>query len=530
MGEVSGQCAPQATATRPLTTMAAAEAARLLDLAQYTLVATRSNEASGRQPGGRPESTLDGIAATTLVCWPYVTARGPCPCGGALAHICAAACGGAVNAALGGRHVCRKKACPLEHPSPEDVRSALEAWWLATHGRAPVWSVVPPPAVDSTGHLKPPALKTVSTGTADPKNARSVETSSASAPSHSAQTMVANRDEQRRCTVPVDVQLERLRRHSSESISLTRFLSEPFLDAILGEEALRMLLAMRKCAKEVGTTDAQMRRAHVHATGVPPRHEHEPEHEPEPETRMCALSLGARVHVRTYYMPIYVCACAGDGGLWRGCTGDACPYVLHAHLRVHVQVTEAYGAAAQAISLLRALGRSGDQGEGAVLLDVCSGKGLTAVLLSFLLPEASIILFDSNPDMDLAHVAVRPNLRFEPLDLFAVGALRTVDAAAATGSACVAIGTHLCGALSPRLIDLALRAPAVHGLVLSPCCLRGALGALALTLALTLSLTLARTLAPSGGARACSQSVLPVGRTRCERCTSWQGVAPRPDD
>ena len=43
--------------------------------------------------------------------------------------------------------------------------------------------------------------------------------------------------------------------------------------------------------------------------------------------------------------------------------------------------------------------------------------------------------------------------------------------------AVVAIGTHLCGALSPRLIDVTLRLPAIHALILSPCCLKGSLGA-----------------------------------------------------
>lgn len=38
------------------------------------------------------------------------------------------------------------------------------------------------------------------------------------------------------------------------------------------------------------------------------------------------------------------------------------------------------------------------------------------------------------------------------------------------------MGTHLCGALSPRLLELFGRAANVHSLVLSPCCLKGFLG------------------------------------------------------
>ena len=38
------------------------------------------------------------------------------------------------------------------------------------------------------------------------------------------------------------------------------------------------------------------------------------------------------------------------------------------------------------------------------------------------------------------------------------------------------LGTHLCGSLSPRLVDLFARTEGLGGLVLCPCCLRGGLG------------------------------------------------------
>ena len=97
-----------------------------------------------------------------------------------------------------------------------------------------------------------------------------------------------------------------------------------------------------------------------------------------------------------------------------------------------------------------------------LVFDLCCGKGLTGVVLSYLLPAARIHLFDANGAMDLAHVAARPNMCFTQLDLFSAAALRQLADAAATARprAAVAIGTHLCGAMSPRLIDLALRLPA----------------------------------------------------------------------
>ena len=58
-------------------------------------------------------------------------------------------------------------------------------------------------------------------------------------------------DEDAKLSVPVEVQLDRLQRHASESTYLRRFLAEQFLPEMLQVQALRSLLAMRKCAKEV---------------------------------------------------------------------------------------------------------------------------------------------------------------------------------------------------------------------------------------------------------------------------------------
>lgn len=153
------------------------------------------------------------------------------------------------------------------------------------------------------------------------------------------------------------------------------------------------------------------------------------------------------------------------------------------------EISEAYGgyeAISKVLVELQTQSGGGDggsgccdaaSGRGAVILDVCCGRGLTGLLLSYLLPEARIVLFDSNGAMDLRHVAARPNVSFVQIDLFSAEAEGALSRAAAGGGACVAIGTHLCGALSPRLIDLSLRLAAINALVLSPCCLRGSLGA-----------------------------------------------------
>jgi len=119
-------------------------------------------------------------------------------------------------------------------------------------------------------------------------------------------------------------------------------------------------------------------------------------------------------------------------------------------------------------------------GEGALLVDVCSGRGLGALLLSRLMPGARVVMIDANPDMHLAHVARRPNLEFRQLDLFSADAVATLaelrEAPAASFGACVALGTHLCGSLSPRLLALASHLDAIDACVLCPCCIKGGLG------------------------------------------------------
>lgn len=144
------------------------------------------------------------------------------------------------------------------------------------------------------------------------------------------------------------------------------------------------------------------------------------------------------------------------------------------------EISEAYAAAAQVRAVLRARGASSNAvrlGTGLCVFDVCSGKGITSVILSQLLPEASVVMFDSNSAMDLSHVAALHNVRFVELDIFSREAEPTLRGAVARASTCVvAVGMHLCGNLSPRLAVLAGRLSFVHGLVLCPCCIKGSLG------------------------------------------------------
>jgi hypothetical protein len=105
-----------------------------------------------------------------------------------------------------------------------------------------------------------------------------------------------------------------------------------------------------------------------------------------------------------------------------------------------------------------------------------SGKGLGATLLSYLLPNGHVVMIDANGEMALEHVLSRPNLSFRHLDIFSAGVPAVVQQETAGSSFCIALGMHLCGALSPRLIDLSVALDDIDAMVLCPCCLKGAHG------------------------------------------------------
>jgi hypothetical protein len=149
--------------------------------------------------------------------------------------------------------------------------------------------------------------------------------------------------------------------------------------------------------------------------------------------------------------------------------------------KAHKEITEAYAIANKVLAIAKQLaGVTGSEfesttGKGFVVLDVCSGRGVSAVLMSFFLPDARIIMLDADGGMDLSHVSARPNLSFVPFDLFSGDAPSTITGLVG-GDRCIAYGVHLCGALSPRLATLSCRLSCIEALVLCPCCLRGSLG------------------------------------------------------
>ncbi len=226
-----------------------------------------------------------------------------------------------------------------------------------------------------------------------------------------------------RCTLPTPILLDRIRRHAHESVHVARFVDEPWLPpALASSEAVRALFARKRAAKEVSEAYAVASRlpallarlgcAHFAPGG-------------DGAARLGGVECGE---------------CGGGGG-----GGGTCANV-------------------------------GPRGAGLTVVDVCSGKGFIASLIALLLPDARVVMLDADGGMDLCHVAEIPNLEFRAFDLFSCAAGAALDEMGAGAGACVWVGTHLCGSLSPRLIDLFCHVASASGLVLCPCCLRGSLG------------------------------------------------------
>jgi len=96
-------------------------------------------------------------------------------------------------------------------------------------------------------------------------------------------------------------------------------------------------------------------------------------------------------------------------------------YNLVSAKRLKKEIIEAYGAI-QLIrrSLRRSIGvqtDDEDDGEGLLFLDLCSGKGCLATLLSFVFPKATIIMVDNDTRMKLPHVKARPNIKYHYADI-----------------------------------------------------------------------------------------------------------------
>lgn len=239
----------------------------------------------------------------------------------------------------------------------------------------------------------------------------------------------ASEEGRRRCTLPASKVIEHLTRHEADSRYLAEFLRADYLQEMSAAGAARTLERRAPQGAVLG------RARRDYAAGTLARERRHPVRRLADERLRALLAMRSRVKELS----------------------EACS--------VCEQVRALVGADTVAAG-----------GEGAVVLDVCSGKGLGATLLSYMLPKGRVVMLDANGEMELAHVAARPNLSFRHADIFSAQLPAVVREEAAGAAVCVAVGMHLCGPLSPRLIDLTFAIERIDALLLCPCCLKGAHG------------------------------------------------------
>ncbi len=116
---------------------------------------------------------------------------------------------------------------------------------------------------------------------------------------------------------------------------------------------------------------------------------------------------------------------------------------------------------------------------GVLLIDMCSGKGITAALAGLAFPRATVLMLDRNRKMRLDHLKHLPNVTFHNMDVHSPAFMPWLRRTVAEHRARVAPGTarvgviaiHLCGHLSTTAIDAFNRTPGIDALGLFPCCL-----------------------------------------------------------
>ena len=116
-------------------------------------------------------------------------------------------------------------------------------------------------------------------------------------------------------------------------------------------------------------------------------------------------------------------------------------------------------------------------GEGLLLLDMCSGKGIAATMLAVRFPKAKVVGIDIRPPSPTEqHLedGFLPNLIRRTGNVYDDELLHEiVTCLIPANGTCIVLGTHLCGDLSRVAVDLFDRYPEkITAAVIAPCCLQ----------------------------------------------------------
>jgi len=157
-------------------------------------------------------------------------------------------------------------------------------------------------------------------------------------------------------------------------------------------------------------------------------------------------------------------------------------------MRLRKEISESYGVLHAVHECCMALGISSkannptkdgvDLGKNRCLIDLCSGKAITAALCGALDEDESnnyFLAIDKMLPHTMPHFLNTNKIQYLCRDIMAKEMFAEmkdiVEYQTLQGRTCILVGMHLCGLLSERAIDFFDQIIGLRGLVLSPCCL-----------------------------------------------------------
>ena len=116
-----------------------------------------------------------------------------------------------------------------------------------------------------------------------------------------------------------------------------------------------------------------------------------------------------------------------------------------------------------------------ETGQNILFFDMCSGKGITALMLTMRFPLAKIICVDIRPPSETEyhlHEGAFENISRITGSVYDEEIVEDVINQTPTDGTCIVLGTHLCGNLSVVAIDTIAQYPEkVSTAIVAPCCL-----------------------------------------------------------
>ena len=116
-----------------------------------------------------------------------------------------------------------------------------------------------------------------------------------------------------------------------------------------------------------------------------------------------------------------------------------------------------------------------ETGTNILFFDMCSGKGITALILTMRFPSAKIMCVDVRKPGETEHhlrEGAFANISRTTGSVYDEEVVRNVISKTPTDGTCIVLGTHLCGHLSVAAMDTIAQYPEqISAVIVAPCCL-----------------------------------------------------------